>query len=742
MTDKLKQALFCGVVRATKRVGFFSTKNSVRNRKFLATVSALSLLLMNLAFFVNVKAFSMPHHLSIDNGFTMSGAKVAGVPFSFTIRAMDINGNIVSDFDGQVFLSDNTGSLTPYQTTPFVNGVWTDNLTITHSADVNRITAFYATISATSDVFSVTPDTRFQSMAIISGNNQYSVVNETLPVALTVRTIDLYGNPIANAGVTFLTAAYPSGATGQSLSSVGGLTNGQGIFSTTFHLGTKAGTYMVTAKQSASSGSTLTFYANAMPATLTEIQVTPIITTIPKGSAQQFFAEGYDAFHNPIDSISPTWSVIAGGGTIDQNGVFRAGGTSGFFANTVKAEVGSIGAIASVTVINETSGSVEGNQSGNGVYGNGSSGYQTTGPTDQQTSSNPVSNNSNASTGASQSGSKSATDQEQQEQIEQLQEEISELSGLASSGSGKDTREAAGELDRVYVVPKFLSIPTGNKQIIAAQAYDKYNNAIADVSYNWTKTGEIGDLTYTTSNNTELTAAAKPTNGTIVVRATQGTIEKTAEITVAIKAQIGGTLVFDTISSPQKTNTPFTVTITAKDYSGNILGEFTGPTKLSDTTGSVLPTTAANFVSGIWHGEVKVLYAGESVMISALGNGLSGISNTFKVEGDDKSTLRNIGEAISGIMDTITGKTSDKSSLGSANSSQAALVRNLAAGIAAGLGILGASLGIGILSGRGLEAIGRNPMAKSKVQVNMYIAIIASIAVAIMSILASLAILG
>lgn len=43
----------------------------------------------------------------------------------------------------------------------------------------------------------------------------------------------------------------------------------------------------------------------------------------------------------------------------------------------------------------------------------------------------------------------------------------------------------------------------------------------------------------------------------------------------------------------------------------------------------------------------------------------------------------------------------------------------IGAAIAIGLGALGPGIGLGILAGKGLEAIGRNPEADSKIQTNM-----------------------
>lgn len=47
----------------------------------------------------------------------------------------------------------------------------------------------------------------------------------------------------------------------------------------------------------------------------------------------------------------------------------------------------------------------------------------------------------------------------------------------------------------------------------------------------------------------------------------------------------------------------------------------------------------------------------------------------------------------------------------------------LAAGIAMGLGSLGPAIGIGLLGGKAMEALGRNPEAAGAIQTNMILAI-------------------
>ena len=58
-------------------------------------------------------------------------------------------------------------------------------------------------------------------------------------------------------------------------------------------------------------------------------------------------------------------------------------------------------------------------------------------------------------------------------------------------------------------------------------------------------------------------------------------------------------------------------------------------------------------------------------------------------------------------------------------------VKSIAAALAIGIGSIGPALGIGLLAGKGLEAVGRNPEAASKVQTAMILAIAFAEAIAI-----------
>ena len=67
------------------------------------------------------------------------------------------------------------------------------------------------------------------------------------------------------------------------------------------------------------------------------------------GAAQQFTAVGRDASGNVV-AVTPTWSLVAGGGTISGAGLFTAGTVPGTYTNTVQASGGGISGFATVNV--------------------------------------------------------------------------------------------------------------------------------------------------------------------------------------------------------------------------------------------------------------------------------------------------------------------------------------------------------------------------------------------------------
>lgn len=65
-------------------------------------------------------------------------------------------------------------------------------------------------------------------------------------------------------------------------------------------------------------------------------------------------------------------------------------------------------------------------------------------------------------------------------------------------------------------------------------------------------------------------------------------------------------------------------------------------------------------------------------------------------------------------------------------------LKSIGAALAIGLGAIGPGIGIGILAGKALEAIGRNPEASGKIQTVMILAIAFAEAIAIYALVVAL----
>jgi len=68
---------------------------------------------------------------------------------------------------------------------------------------------------------------------------------------------------------------------------------------------------------------------------------------------------------------------------------------------------------------------------------------------------------------------------------------------------------------------------------------------------------------------------------------------------------------------------------------------------------------------------------------------------------------------------------------------EAEVAQLFAMAIAAGLGVLGPAIGIGMIGGKAMEAIGRNPEASGKVVSNMILAIVFAEALGILALVVS-----
>jgi F0F1-type ATP synthase membrane subunit c/vacuolar-type H+-ATPase subunit K len=609
--------------------------------------------------------------------FNTGTAKMAGIPFQVTITALDSNGDQAIGYSGNATLVDETGTIYPTQTANFINGVWSGMVYITQSTTENIITASNSSVVGASQTFTVSPDTRMSFLSVISGNNQGSITGAQLAYPFVAQVNDLYGNPIPNIGVNFTVANFPPGATGYNLTNNSATSDANGRISTVLRLGTKAGAYLTTATITNGLLRSVTFFANATPGPLISLSIRPYIAVIPAGTSLPLEAVGYDQYFNEISKPPVAWSVQNGGGTIDSTGVFRAGMILGSFTNTIKATSASVGANASVSVVD--------------VY-QGETDYS--GP------------------GAGQG------------------------TGIAATVSATPV-PVSGVLYNVQVEPDVLSILQNARIPIIAEGVDFFGNPVSGVSYQFQTTGDIGTLVQTGANTALLTGSGTGI-GTVTVTATQGGVERTARVIGSIGVGMNRRLVIEDIQSPQTVGEPFTISIAAKDSLNNFITDYAGPLVIADTTGTIDPAVVQPSDQGIWYVQAIISVSHPEVSITVAGDGMVGVSNVFEVVGDPKKSDLGLGGG-GGLGDVLGASISAKISeiMAAEGFNKYVVVKYIGAGLAAGLGILGASAGGGIMASRGMEAIGRNPYAKSRLQANLYIGLIVFIAVASLAVFAS-----
>lgn len=88
--------------------------------------------------------------------FDPVGDQVAGVPLTINVEAVDADGFLVTSYNSTAILTDTTGTIAPTVTGPFVNGVWTGQVTISQAATGVVISAQDGVILGSSNPFTVT----------------------------------------------------------------------------------------------------------------------------------------------------------------------------------------------------------------------------------------------------------------------------------------------------------------------------------------------------------------------------------------------------------------------------------------------------------------------------------------------------------------------------------------------------------------------------------------------------------
>lgn len=210
---------------------------------------------------------------------------------------------------------------------------------------INQAGVFTAgTVPVTNTVTATAGGISGTATAIVIAGAAASIAVTPTPVTLAIATNQQFTAVVKDASGNILAVTPNWSAAG------GGTINGTGLFTA----GNVAGTYTNTVTASVGSiNGTATVTVSA--AALASISVTPSPKVLAINGTQQFTAVGKDANGNVV-SITPTWSVVASGGTISAAGLFTAGVVAGPFVSTVRAcstalcAAGSVSGFATVTV--------------------------------------------------------------------------------------------------------------------------------------------------------------------------------------------------------------------------------------------------------------------------------------------------------------------------------------------------------------------------------------------------------
>jgi sugar lactone lactonase YvrE len=280
----------------------------------------------------------------------INSPQIAGSAFQVTATAADQYGNTVSTFNQAASLTDGTGTISPSQTANFINGTWTGSVTITQTAESDVIILRNGSVQTQSNAFKVEAGEQQVFLTIDGGANQKGAAGSTLGTPFSVKAVDLYGNPMSDIAIKFSVDASPVDSSGAAMSPASVNTSVDGIAKSSFKIGNKIGSYVITASIDGRSSVSVNFYVTATTAAVSSVKVTPSSTTLLTGSSQYFTVTAFDSYGNQVTGFTPDWNVVAGGGTITDDGIFTAGSQTSTFTDTVQATVNGVSNYATVSV--------------------------------------------------------------------------------------------------------------------------------------------------------------------------------------------------------------------------------------------------------------------------------------------------------------------------------------------------------------------------------------------------------
>ena len=210
---------------------------------------------------------------------------------------------------------------------------------------------------------------------------------------------------------------------------------------------------------------------------------------------------------------------------------------------------------------------------------------------------------------------------------------------ISTSGSGKSGTTNIitvnpGALDH-FIFNTISSPQTAGKAFsITITAKDANNNTVTSYTGTNTLTASSGTISQISTSAfvagvwTGSVSLSASSSGTTI--GTSGSSKSGTSNLFNVNAGALDHFIFSNIGT-QTAGTAFSITITAKDASGNTVTSYTGTNTLSASAGTISPTSTGTFSSGIWTGSVTLSAVGSAITISTSGSSKSATSNSFTV---------------------------------------------------------------------------------------------------------------
>ena len=189
----------------------------------------------------------------------------------------------------------------------------------------------------------------------------------------------------------------------------------------------------------------------------------------------------------------------------------------------------------------------------------------------------------------------------------------------------------AGSAGKCFTVPPSITTqPTNQTVTVGGTAtFSVTASGAPPLSYQWNFNGtNLSGATNQTLTLTNVRPSQAGNYAVLVTNVSGSILSSNAMLTVPLHHFAWGK-----IPSPRFVNTPFSVTIQARDMTNGIFTNFTGFANLSSTNSvAITPSVSGNFVQGVWTGAVVISQTASNLVLQANdGLGHFGFANPINI---------------------------------------------------------------------------------------------------------------